>query len=92
MRLHFLIIYLLIPSFLCQQSQRFVRQKYFFHFQIARDIGHEWGRAQILHEDEVNPNYDGEAGVSPVQAEDFRRLCLARSSDTKDDKFSEVTK
>ena len=63
-----------------------------FPFPDRQDIGHEWGRAQILHEDEVNPNYDGEAGVSPVQAEDFRRLSLARSSDTEDDKFSEVTK
>ena len=61
-------------------------------FPLPDRQGHEWGRAQILHEDEVNPNYDGEAGVIPVQAEDVRRLSLARSSDTEDDKFSEVSK
>ena len=63
-----------------------------FSFQIARDIGHEWGRAQILHEDEVNPGHDGEAGVCPVQAEDVRRLSLKSRGDTETGKLCQVSK
>ena len=54
--------------------------------------GHEWGRDQILHEDEVNPGHDGEAGISPVQAENLGRLGLSRISDAENDELCQVSK
>ena len=61
-------------------------------FSIPDRPGHEWGRDQILHEDEVNPGHDGEAGVCPVQAEDVRRLSLASRGDTETGKLCQVSK
>ena len=54
--------------------------------------GHEWGRDEILHEDEVNPGHDSEAGISPVQAEDLRRLGHSRISNAQNGELCQVSK